>query len=105
MFGLRNRVMTGAVALVVLLTAVALAFFYWGLPAHSAQGSVALVAVDVDPTGNDDSTVGAIQTWIPINNTDSIDVDLVMRASTPPTRSEATSSTSTTTRASSPSSA
>jgi len=64
--GLRTTISAGA-AFLVLFGAV-LGLLHWEPFAHAVQGSVDLVAIDMNTTGNDDTNVGTIQNCAAIPN-------------------------------------
>src|SRR3990172_2767317 len=65
--GLRTTISAGAAFLV--LFGAALGLLHWEPFAHAVpQGSVDLVAIDMDTTGNNDTNVGTIQNCAAIPN-------------------------------------
>ena len=83
MLGSRTTWAVGAAVVLLLTAAASISLITGGSPAQSAQGSVTLVAVDVNTAGNDDSTVGTIDNCISITNGATIDFDLVVKGVDP----------------------
>jgi len=74
-----------ALASAAIIASIALLFAGWpAVPAANAvPGEVTRLAVDVDTTGNDDSTVGTIQNCRELAVNDTIDIDLVVQGVDP----------------------